>query len=408
VIFLNSYDNLFVEAAEEYKRLPFEAKELYKRYNFKLEIPACEESLEKDALEMAAEIEKKTGIKFDAVITGSGVTSSGKFITIKKAEKKRKEREHDTVEGKIANFIMEGADSNICVEINEGENANIKMLFIADKNLPVKIVINVGKRSKVEIFEWFASLPEREVMMAPFQTIVAGESSDVEINMLHNCGEKAITGSLSRTIVEKRGKARINIVYNGSSLTKATNSAYASGEESDLLVNELVFGSSSQRFDINTFIANNNEKTRAILESGALLKDSSFCILKGYAKVGEGARGSHSNVEERGMLLDPMARVEPLPDMSIDYGNEVTATHSASTAPIDPEVLFYLNSRGLDEKKAKRIFLTGFVMKYINKIIDRNSKSAVAAAIIEKADRNSFGKIFDVRDEELVALGIGD
>ncbi len=408
MIFLNSYDNLFVEAAEEYKRLPFEAKELYKRYNFKLEIPACEESLEKDALEMAAEIEKKTGIKFDAVITGSGVTSSGKFITIKKAEKKRKEREHDTVEGKIANFIMEGADSNICVEINEGENANIKMLFIADKNLPVKIVINVGKRSKVEIFEWFASLPEREVMMAPFQTIVAGESSDVEINMLHNCGEKAITGSLSRTIVEKRGKARINIVYNGSSLTKATNSAYASGEESDLLVNELVFGSSSQRFDINTFIANNNEKTRAILESGALLKDSSFCILKGYAKVGEGARGSHSNVEERGMLLDPMARVEPLPDMSIDYGNEVTATHSASTAPIDPEVLFYLNSRGLDEKKAKRIFLTGFVMKYINKIIDRNSKSAVAAAIIEKADRNSFGGIFDVRGEELVALGIGD
>ncbi len=408
MIFLNSYDNLFVEAAEEYKRLPFEAKELYKRYNFKLEIPACEESLEKDALEMAAEIEKKTGIKFDAVITGSGVTSSGKFITIKKAEKKGKEREHDTVEGKIANFIMEGADSNICVEINEGENANIKMLFIADKNLPVKIVINVGKRSKVEIFEWFASLPEREVMMAPFQTIVAGESSDVEINMLHNCGEKAITGSLSRTIVEKRGKARINIVYNGSSLTKATNSAYASGEESDLLVNELVFGSSSQRFDINTFIANNNEKTRAILESGALLKDSSFCILKGYAKVGEGARGSHSNVEERGMLLDPMARVEPLPDMSIDYGNEVTATHSASTAPIDPEVLFYLNSRGLDEKKAKRIFLTGFVMKYINKIIDRNSKSAVAAAIIEKADRNSFGGIFDVRGEELVALGIGD
>ncbi len=408
MIFLNSYDNLFVEAAEEYKRLPFEAKELYKRYNFKLEIPACEESLEKDALEMAAEIEKKTGIKFDAVITGSGVTSSGKFITIKKAEKKRKEREHDTVEGKIANFIMEGADSNICVEINEGENANIKMLFIADKNLPVKIVINVGKRSKVEIFEWFASLPEREVMMAPFQIIVAGESSDVEINMLHNCGEKAITGSLSRTIVEKRGKARINIVYNGSSLTKATNSAYASGEESDLLVNELVFGSSSQRFDINTFIANNNEKTRAILESGALLKDSSFCILKGYAKVGEGARGSHSNVEERGMLLDPMARVEPLPDMSIDYGNEVTATHSASTAPIDPEVLFYLNSRGLDEKKAKRIFLTGFVMKYINKIIDRNSKSAVAAAIIEKADRNSFGGIFDVRGEELVALGIGD
>ena len=408
MIFLNSYDNLFVEAAEEYKRLPFEAKELYKRYNFKLEIPACEESLEKDALEMAAEIEKKTGIKFDAVITGSGVTSSGKFITIKKAEKKGKEREHDTVEGKIANFIMEGADSNICVEINEGENANIKMLFIADKNLPVKIVINVGKRSKVEIFEWFASLPEREVMMAPFQIIVAGESSDVEINMLHNCGEKAITGSLSRTIVEKRGKARINIVYNGSSLTKATNSAYASGEESDLLVNELVFGSSSQRFDINTFIANNNEKTRAILESGALLKDSSFCILKGYAKVGEGARGSHSNVEERGMLLDPMARVEPLPDMSIDYGNEVTATHSASTAPIDPEVLFYLNSRGLDEKKAKRIFLTGFVMKYINKIIDRNSKSAVAAAIIEKADRNSFGGIFDVRGEELVALGIGD
>ena len=95
--------------------------------------------------------------------------------------------------------------------------------------------------------------------------------------------------------------------------------------------------------------------------------DKSFCIMKGFAKIEKGATKAKSYVHERGILLDRGARVNGLPDMSVDE-NDVKATHSSATAPVDPESVFYLMSKGIDEIGVRKLLVTGFFANSISKM----------------------------------------
>ena len=152
-------------------------------------------------------------------------------------------------------------------------------------------------------------------------------------------------------------------------------------------------GASDQKFDINTFMTNAKPNTYAKLESGAVLDGSSMCMLKGYAKVEKLAKGAISRVEEHGILLSEAAHIDALPDMAIDYGDGVSATHSAATAPIDKDALFYIMSRGIDNVESRRLFVGAFMSKYLAGITNPLARELATSLLLEKAESGSFGKI---------------
>ncbi len=132
---------------------------------------------------------------------------------------------------------------------------------------------------------------------------------------------------------------------------------------------------------------NSNRSTNASLKSGAVLKGRSECIFKGYASVAKGAAGSSSNVEERAIVADPEARMHSLPDMAIACNDVALASHSASTSPIDPEMLFYLNSRGVNSERAKRMLIASFMSRYLADFGNDIVKEIAVSILLDKLDR---------------------
>ena len=55
--------------------------------------------------------------------------------------------------------------------------------------------------------------------------------------------------------------------------------------------------------------------------------------LKGYAKIEKYTKGAFSNINQRGIIISEKAHIDALPDMSIDYSDQVSATHSAALLP---------------------------------------------------------------------------
>ena len=100
-------------------------------------------------------------------------------------------------------------------------------------------------------------------------------------------------------------------------------------------------------------------------------------MLKGYAKILGSAEGSRSNIEERGLLIGEGASISQLPDMSVECSNIASATHSASTSPMDGEQLFYLMSRGLGPDKAREMFISGFIERYLSNVGNSKVKDVV-------------------------------
>ncbi len=82
----------------------------------------------------------------------------------------------------------------------------------------------------------------------------------------------------------------------------------------------------------------------------------------GRIHIHPGAQRSDARLTNRNLLLDRTARINTKPELEI-YANDVKCSHGATVGQLDPQQLFYLRSRGLDEGAARavltRAFLTG-------------------------------------------------
>jgi len=80
----------------------------------------------------------------------------------------------------------------------------------------------------------------------------------------------------------------------------------------------------------------------------------------GSVEIGPKASGTQAHLTEKILILDPTARADAIP--SLDVGtHDVQASHSAAISRIHPEDLFYFASRGIMAKKARKLFIDGFL-----------------------------------------------
>jgi Fe-S cluster assembly protein SufD len=85
--------------------------------------------------------------------------------------------------------------------------------------------------------------------------------------------------------------------------------------------------------------------------------------------------------------LNPGPKAESIPELEI-LSDEVRCTHGATMGPIDPEMIFYLKSRGIDYDRAVRMIVSGFFEPTIKNIPDdlRDAVRQIIENKLEKTD----------------------
>lgn len=82
--------------------------------------------------------------------------------------------------------------------------------------------------------------------------------------------------------------------------------------------------------------------------------------IDGQIVIEDKAVRSDSSQEFRTLLLSKTARVMVRPTLEIGT-DDVRASHAATTSTLNDRSLFFSATRGLDEKTAKRLLLSGFI-----------------------------------------------
>ena len=96
--------------------------------------------------------------------------------------------------------------------------------------------------------------------------------------------------------------------------------------------------------------------------------------------VGEAGKGSDANQSLRGLLLEPGAEWDARPQLEI-YTDDVSAAHGATVGNLDPEALFFLRSRGLDEDVSRRLLAGAFARKIAEQVGDERIASLLRDAV---------------------------
>lgn len=101
---------------------------------------------------------------------------------------------------------------------------------------------------------------------------------------------------------------------------------------------------------------------------GALQGDDAHSVWVGDVLIRPEAEGIETYELNRNLVLTEGARADSVPNLEIETGNIEGAGHASATGRFDDEQLFYLRSRGIPEKEARRLVVMGFFAELINQI----------------------------------------
>ena len=113
-----------------------------------------------------------------------------------------------------------------------------------------------------------------------------------------------------------------------------------------------------------------------------ILDDQSTGVFNGKVLVRQDAQKINAYQSNKSITLTDKARMYSKPELEI-YADDVRCSHGATTGQLDAEALFYLRSRGLNEKQARAILLRAFARDVIDAIEIEALREFVDARLVE-------------------------
>lgn len=133
----------------------------------------------------------------------------------------------------------------------------------------------------------------------------------------------------------------------------------------------MTIADSQQHFDQRTLQDHLSPDTYSNLLFKNALYDSSKAIFSGLIRVGETAHRTDAYQKVRNLLLSDQAEANALPGLEI-LADQVRCSHGATTGEIDRDELFYLQSRGIPQRKALGLITGGFLGEVLQKVANPN------------------------------------
>lgn len=128
--------------------------------------------------------------------------------------------------------------------------------------------------------------------------------------------------------------------------------------------------------------------TSNVTYKGALQGEGAHTVWIGDVLIQAPAEGTDTYEVNRNLVLTDGARADSVPNLEIETGEIVGAGHAAATGRFDDEQLFYLQSRGITEKEARRLVVRGFFIELIQRIGVPAVQDRLVAAIEQELERS--------------------
>ena len=176
------------------------------------------------------------------------------------------------------------------------------------------------------------------------------------------------TVSIYRRTATTGTNGRLGWLWNGFGgfRTKIRNHSMLTGAGSQVDDFQTFYGAKDQSFDSSVDLTHIATDTHAQSITRGVFRDASRGMSRGLVRIEPAAAKTVVFISEHAMLLSPGARSDTIPILEI-LCRDVRATHSTSVAPVDPEKVFYLESRGVEASDAVRMIGEG----YLSYVFDR-------------------------------------
>jgi Fe-S cluster assembly protein SufD len=210
--------------------------------------------------------------------------------------------------------------------------------------------------------------------------VIAGEGANVGYLALQRWGRHAWQFADQRVRAERDATVRLVSVGLGGRFAKNRIEASLAGPGASAELKALFFGSQKQFFDFHTLQQHRVGNTTSDLLFKGALRDEARSVYAGLIRIEPNASRSDAYQANRNLLLSKTAKAHSIPMLEI-LNNDVRCTHGATVAPVDPEHLFYLESRGIPAPTAEQMIVHGFFGEVLDRIPVAQARELVEAEL---------------------------
>jgi Fe-S cluster assembly protein SufD len=247
------------------------------------------------------------------------------------------------------------------------------------------VVIRAGRFSKATVvlrFTGSATVAENvEIIVGDGASLTVVSVQDWEDDAVHHSGQFARVG---RDATYKH----VAVSFGGDVVRHDTTAEYA-GPGGSVEMLGLYFADAGQHIEHRLFIDHTAPKTRShVVYKGALQGEKAHAVWIGNVLIRKEAEGIETYEENRNLVLTDGCQADSVPNLEIETGEIAGAGHASATGRFDDEQLFYLRSRGIEEKEARRLVVHGFFNDLIRRIDVPALEEQLAATVEAELSKN--------------------
>jgi Fe-S cluster assembly protein SufD len=228
-----------------------------------------------------------------------------------------------------------------------------------------RLLVRVGRHAQATV----AIVHTGSARYSDLTTVLVGDGASANVLSLQDWADDAV--HLGRDAIRVGRDATVkhtSISFGGDVVRMHANVEYAGpGGAAELL--GLYFADEGQHLEHRLFADHNAPKTKShVLYKGALQGQGAHTVWIGNVLIRKVAEGIETYEENRNLVLSDGCQADSVPNLEIETGEIEGAGHASATARFDDEQLFYLRSRGVSEKEARRLVVHGFFNDLIRKV----------------------------------------
>ena len=308
---------------------------------------------------------------------------------------------------KAATFIESRRNNfkdKICTAAGEGiseiieENSNPVIITANGKiQEPIVIEYNQEKDSKTTssqiihafpdtectIIYLFESNDQEESFSALRTQVYAEEGAKVHIVKVQLLGDQAHQIDDTSFICGDRAEAQFTQIELGGCHVDSALNTMLSGYKSNFKSHVAYLCINDQYLDMNHVVLHRGKKTDCNMQVDGTLRDKSQKIYKGTIDFQNGCSGSTGNEMEETLLLTPTVINKSLPVILCDE-EDVEGEHGATLGRLSSDILFYLQTRGIDQKGAEKLMAKAKIKRASANIQDEEINNKISQFINDR------------------------
>jgi Fe-S cluster assembly protein SufD len=231
-----------------------------------------------------------------------------------------------------------------------------------------RLLINVGKNSKLNIIEHYGSLDTTGQPLTNTVTeIFVDAGGHCRYSKLLQAADNTVTvgGTYVRQSADSDFESHTVCV--GGGLVRNDLNIRLAGPGAACRLNGAYLAHHRQHVDNHTVIEHIAPHCSSREYYKGLITGRAHAVFNGRVHIHPGAQQSNAELNNKNLLLSAMAEIDTKPELEI-YADDVKCSHGATVGELDQREVFYLQSRGIEKEHARRMLSLAFINEMIEQL----------------------------------------